>query len=288
MGKEKRDERSSSSSSETETKKVRLRDDMAEETSSEPAALTSLESIASGIKALNEEMKQNFKQLNDELIVLKIEMKREMEEIKKTTRKIEKSLESARAVIEDLREEDQKQKVTQNQQNAEVEAIKREVYQLKNELEKEKERNIALKNYTRRESIRIVNKIITIQEAASGSKLNRVFYSLLLKNIATVPQKSQLKWARDPVACQKNEIHKIDNIDWKTVYSISFSCTSSTSLRTFHFKYLHRRIPTNTFLMKCKISPTEKCTFCKSEPETTIHLFFQCSYVNVFWQTIIR
>ena len=72
------------------------------------------------------------------------------------------------------------------------------------------------------------------------------------------------------------------------MYSISFSCTSSTNLRTFHFKYLHRRIPTNTFLMKCKIFPTEKCTFCKSEPETTIHLFFQCSYVNVFWQTIIR
>ena len=47
----------------------------------------------------------------------KIEMKREMEEIKKTTREIEKSLESAWAVIEDLREEDQKQKVTQNQQN---------------------------------------------------------------------------------------------------------------------------------------------------------------------------
>ena len=88
MGKKKRDERSSSSSSETETKKVRLRDDMAEETSSKPAAPTSLESIASGIIALNEEMKQNFKQLNDELIVLKIEMKREMEEIKKTTREI--------------------------------------------------------------------------------------------------------------------------------------------------------------------------------------------------------
>ena len=110
----------------------------------------------------------------------------------------------------------------------------------------------------------------------------------LLKNIATVPQKSQLKWARDLEACQKNEIHKIDNIDWKTVYSISFSCTSSTSLRTLYFKYLHRRIPTKTLLMKCKIFPTEKCTFCKSEPETTIHLFFQCSYVNVFWQTIIR
>ena len=50
---------------------MRLRDDMAKETSSEPAAPTLLESITSGIKALNEKMKQNFKQLNDELIKLK-------------------------------------------------------------------------------------------------------------------------------------------------------------------------------------------------------------------------
>ena len=149
---------------------------MAEETSSEPAAPTSLESIASGIKALNEEMKQNFKQLNDELIVLKIEMKREMEEIKRTTCEIEKSLESAWAVIEDLREEDQKQKVTQNQQNAEVEAIKREVNQLKNELEKEKERNIALENCTRRENIRIMN----IPETEDGNITTKdLVYNLL-------------------------------------------------------------------------------------------------------------
>ena len=56
----------------------------------------------SGIKALNEEMKQNFKKLIDKLIVPKIEMKREMEEIKKTICEIEKSLESAWAIVEDL------------------------------------------------------------------------------------------------------------------------------------------------------------------------------------------
>ena len=131
-------------------------------------------------------------------------------------------------------------------------------------------------------------KVITVQEAAFGSKLNRVVYSLLLKNIAKVPQKSQLKLATDLQACQKNEICKIDNIDWKTVYSIFFACTRFTSLKTFHFKYLHRRIPTNTFLMKCKIFPTEKSTFWKSEPETTIHLFFQCKNVNISRPTIIR
>ena len=149
---------------------------MAEETSSEPAAPTSLERIATGIKTLNEEMKQNFKQLNDKLIVLKIEIKREMEEMKKMTREIEKSLESAWAVIEDLREEDQKQKVTQNQQNAEVEAIKREVNQPKNELEKEKERNIALENYTRRENTRIMN----IPETEDGNITTKdLVYNLL-------------------------------------------------------------------------------------------------------------
>ena len=56
----------------------------------------------SGIKALNEEMKQNFKKLIDKLIVPKIEMKREMEEIKKMICEIEKSLESAWAIVEDL------------------------------------------------------------------------------------------------------------------------------------------------------------------------------------------
>ena len=128
-------------------------------------------------------------------------------------------------------------------------------------------------------------KIITIQEAASGSKLNRVVYSVLLKNIATVPQKSQLKWARDLEACQKNEIHKI----WlENGVLYIFFLHELHKFENVPFQYLHRRIPTNTFLMKCKISPKEKCTFCKSEPETTIHLFFQCSYVNVFWQTIIR
>ena len=160
---------------------------MAEETSSEPAAPTSLESIASGIKALNEEMEQNFKQLNDELIVLIIEMKREMAEIKKTTREIEKSLESAWAVIEDLREEDQKQKVTQNQQNAEVEAIKREVNQLKNELEREKERNIALENYTRRENIRIMN----IPETEDGNITTKdLVYNLLKEALESTQQTS--------------------------------------------------------------------------------------------------
>ena len=117
--------------------------------------------------------------------------------------------------------------------------------------------------------------------------MNRVVYSLL-KNIATVPQKSQLKWARDLEACQKNEIHKIYNIDWKTVYSISFSCTSSTSFENVPFQIFTQTNTNQHVPDEMQNFSNRKCTFCKSEPETTIHLFFQCSYVNVFWQTIIR
>ena len=125
---------------------------------------------------------------------------------------------------------------------------------------------------------------ITIPQVVSESKLNRLVYNTLLKETATVPNNSQLKWARDLGTCQDN----VSNIDWKIAYSLSFSCTVSTCLRSFHFKYLHRRIPTNVFLAKCQISPTEKCTFCKNEPETLIHLFLQCPFTNQCWQNILN
>ena len=131
-------------------------------------------------------------------------------------------------------------------------------------------------------------KSITIEQVTSNAKLNRIVYSILLQKIATAPQRSQLKWARDLEVCQQNETCKIVSIDWNIAYALSFNCTNSTKLQTFHFKYLHRRIPTNTFLKKCNILTSEKCTFCESEPETITHLFLQCPIVNEFWLAISR
>ena len=75
-----------------------------------------------------------------------------------------------------------------------------------------------------------------------------------------------------------------DNVDWKAVYRTPFLCTKITKLIVFQFKLLHRRLATNTFLTKVNLRDNEQCTFCKSEKETLIHLFWTCDISNRFWQ----
>ena len=54
----------------------------------------------------------------------------------------------------------------------------------------------------------------------------------------------------------------------------------------FKFKFLHRRIATNSFLFKIKFSDTDLCCFCQNAQETVIHLFWDCPVTNVFWKNI--
>ena len=51
---------------------------------------------------------------------------------------------------------------------------------------------------------------------------------------------------------------------------------------------LDRRITTNVFLAKCKLAPTDKCSFCKNEQETLVHLFLQCPFTKQFWQNVLN
>ena len=48
----------------------------------------------------------------------------------------------------------------------------------------------------------------------------------------------------------------------------------------FQYKLLHRTIPTNTFLYKCRLVETELCAFCGETRETILHLFCDCNIVK--------
>ena len=39
-------------------------------------------------------------------------------------------------------------------------------------------------------------------------------------------------------------------------------------------------------MFKCKISITDKCTFCENEKETATHLFVHCPFTESFWNSI--
>ena len=63
-------------------------------------------------------------------------------------------------------------------------------------------------------------------------------------------------------------------------------CTLSTKLRNFQFKFLHRRIATNSFLFKIKLSESNLCCFCQSAQETLLHLFWECPITEAFWNSV--
>ena len=63
-------------------------------------------------------------------------------------------------------------------------------------------------------------------------------------------------------------------------------CTKSTKLIEFQFILLHRRIPTNDFLLKIERKVNENSTFCNNSSETLIHLFWSCHVTSSFWKSV--
>ena len=123
-------------------------------------------------------------------------------------------------------------------------------------------------------------KGVTLTELISKRKVNNFIYTSLLKKKTSPPIRSQGKWRRDLRG------HNDCDVNWKIAYTIAFNCTLSTKLRTFHFKFLHRRIATNDFLKKINLVQSDKCCFCEQETETIIHLFLHCYMTQGFWNDV--
>ena len=80
----------------------------------------------------------------------------------------------------------------------------------------------------------------------STNKPSQAAYKILIDKKCTRPEKSQQKWIRD---C---ELVDVEDLDWESIYLLPRICTLNTKLRNFQFKFLHRRIATNSFLFKIK------------------------------------
>jgi len=117
------------------------------------------------------------------------------------------------------------------------------------------------------------------QKLLSSSNFCNEEYKLIVKGITSLPDKSQSKWIAD----FKNYEN---SIEWDKSYILPFYCTKETKLQTCQFKLLHRRITTNDYLHKISISLTDICTFCEQKKDSLIHLFWDCEFVQTFWQNI--
>ena len=123
------------------------------------------------------------------------------------------------------------------------------------------------------ETIKVESFTKAFQKTKKPSKLT---YRNLVATKTEKPRASQAKWYRD---CDLNR----EEIDCKKTFLLTRTCAKSTKIIIFQFKFLHRRLPTNSFLHKIAIKDNDLCTFCKEETDTLLHLFWQCKVTTHFW-----
>ena len=120
----------------------------------------------------------------------------------------------------------------------------------------------------------LTTKILQVKKATT------LIYKKLINNESLTPESTQKKWLEDctlPIN---------DNINWTDGYLLAKKCTKSTKLIEFQFKFLHRRVPTNSFLFRIGLKDDKNCSFCHTSPESLIHLFWSCHKTSHFWNKV--
>ena len=110
-----------------------------------------------------------------------------------------------------------------------------------------------------------------------STQTNQFLYQYQLKHQQSDISKAEEKWS--------TEFNKQD-INWEKVYKNIYSATIDNELRNFQYKYINRIIPTNESLFKYKLKKSNLCDFCNMYIETTRHLFWECRYIQQFWNSV--
>ena len=114
----------------------------------------------------------------------------------------------------------------------------------------------------------------TIQLVLKDLKGCQSIYKSLINNETQIPT-SQRKW--------QTKLNLHNEFKWSTVYLLPHKTTPDTHIKWFQTRILHRILATNTYLYKIGIIDHELCNFCKVQPETLEHLFWDCPMSKAFW-----
>ena len=108
----------------------------------------------------------------------------------------------------------------------------------------------------------VTNTVEDLDNLLASTEFCKLAYKMLMKQIASIPHKSQSKWLSD---CNSQSV---DYIDW---------CSSNSYL----FKQLF------TPIQNTGITSDDLCSFCKERPETILHYFVLGMYFcSSFWNGI--
>ena len=105
-------------------------------------------------------------------------------------------------------------------------------------------------------------------------KKSKDYYTLILS------KKAQLSNSSLALKCDFN----LTEDELRKVFLLPHIVCSEAYVKAFQYKVLNFILYTNTKLHKIGYITDDKCSFCKSEPETLLHLLFNCLYSKLFWK----
>jgi len=79
-----------------------------------------------------------------------------------------------------------------------------------------------------------------------------------------------------------NNFFHIENNEWNYLFEWVHLLTKDSYLQWLQTRITHRILATNYLLFKMNLVSSDKCTFCKEEKETLLHLFWNCSHTKSF------
>ena len=77
----------------------------------------------------------------------------------------------------------------------------------------------------------------------------------------------------------------MEEVSWENIYAPVHKTTPDPKLRWFQLRLLYRIIPTNKYLLMCKIKNSALCTHCAVE-ENILHLLWECQVATNFWKNV--
>ena len=134
-----------------------------------------------------------------------------------------------------------------------------------------------LRDLDANDCVLLPNKPDFINAVCKDSKNCKTIYTIFVSKLYHKP-KSEEKW--------ELQFHLCENFDWRAVNKRPYKCTKDTKLLWLQYRSLHRSLGINEYLYKCKIKNTPLCNLCKSETESLIHLFFECTEIHDIWPQI--
>ena len=125
--------------------------------------------------------------------------------------------------------------------------------------------------------------VSNFQKAITSSTISKFIYQTLVKEKAkSFSDRIIIKWSEDI------STYVIDRTFLSNCFDWIIKSTISPKHRAFQFKLIHRILVTNKMLHDWKLRDSNLCSFCNSQPETIVHMLWECSAVQNLWTSLFQ